>query len=280
MKNDRMLNPAKNRAEFYFEVLQLNAGIVSKMSIFTGLFAIPLLIAWLIKSIIKNQILMQINEASGEMLNSLILELSKLEISYILILLPVIIILFIGLSGGFCVAKRVAFRENVSFFTHFKQGIVENFKNAIISGIIFWIVIGSVYFVTLSVGVPEGLSFIVIALFVLITVFLIGVVFFVFSQSALYKNNFFSLFKNALILALNKFYLLVPIILLTALPFVIIAINSYSVVSIGVIIAMFLFVGGALMILFTVFSHYVFDICINKKFHSELVDKWREIIEE
>ena len=138
--NDALRSLPKNRKELFFDLLAHRKMTLFTLSCFTFLFFIPLVADLFVFNFFETA---AIDAAESEQLFSLIFY-------SMLIMIPCMIIGFLGFAGAFYVAKKLAWQEGVIVPIDFFKGIKENWVHALIDGLIFGIalfgfVIGGTY---------------------------------------------------------------------------------------------------------------------------------------
>ena len=119
------------RKEVFFDLLKYRKMSLFALSCYTFMFFIPLAIDLFYFNYLES---MAIIAEKYEYLFSLIFY-------SMLIMLPCMIIGFIGLAGAFYTAKRMVWQEGISLASDFFKGIKENWKHALINGVIFGLVL-------------------------------------------------------------------------------------------------------------------------------------------
>ena len=135
----------KNRKEVFFDLLKHRKMTLFSLSCFTFMFFIPLAVDLFYFNFLESA---AISANKPEYLFSLFFY-------SMLIMIPCMIIGFIGFAGAFYVIKKLVWQEGIMLASDFFQGIKENWKHTLINGVLFSIflfglVIGSTYLIIYS----------------------------------------------------------------------------------------------------------------------------------
>ena len=171
------------RKEVFFDLIKHRKMTLFSLSCFVFMFFIPLAVD-----------LFYFN-----FLESAAIASDKLEYGFSLffysmvIMIPCVMIGFLGLAGGFYVAKKLVWQEGISMASDFFQGIKENWLRALVNGFIFGIclfvaVVGGSYLIIYAptspvwCGIGIGASIIMLIMF--------GIVISLnFTQDVYYQNK-------------------------------------------------------------------------------------------
>ena len=191
------------------------------------------------------------------------------------IMIPCMMLGFLGFAGAFFAMKKMVWQEGVSMANDFFQGIKENGIRALINGLFFGIalfglVVGSSYLLIylkdspIWCGVGIGALIIVFILVGLMTIMN-------FTQDVYYQNHFFITIKNSFyFVGLINWKLLIIFVLSTGS---VIALCSFNMITITVGLLLFAVFNSVVMSLYTLISHSAFDKYINEKNYPEMVGK-------
>ena len=124
-------NLPHNRKEVFFDLLRHRKMMLFALSSFVFLFFVPLAIDLFFFNYLES---LAIASGKYEYLFSLIFY-------SMLIMIPCMVIGFVGLAGSFYTVKKMVWQEGISIAVDFFQGIKENFGRALINGLIFGIVL-------------------------------------------------------------------------------------------------------------------------------------------
>ena len=262
------------RKEEFFDFLRHRKMNMFALSCFTFMFFIPLAVDLFYFNFLETA---AIAAEKYEYLFSLIFY-------SMLIMIPCMIVGFVGFAGTFYVAKRMAWQEGISIASDFFQGIKENWKHAVIDGLLFGIALfglvvgGSYLFIYAPVhAVVRG-----IGIGALILIFLvIGMITPLnMTQSVYYTNSYFTTFRNSFsFLGLLNWRVLVTFLLSTG---VVVALSAINLITLGVGLFLFAVLNSVVIILYTLFSHHAFDKHINKEHYPDMVGKglYKKVEEE
>lgn len=266
------------------DVFRMRTGALLKINLLVLLFALPA-IAWvvvisLMKSVDSALIPYSSNIGIGypavtDAVNLGQFRAFSFDMQMYLILIPLIMIASIGLSGAFYVIKKLAWGEGISVAAHFFKGIKLNFLPFLWSSLFAGL---SLFLVMFNLGVYDNIEIhaawkvIGIAMSIIQFVLLMCMMIFLTTQAVTYKLGVWGLIKNSFLFAIallpqNLFFLVlsaIPVIILIILPSVI-QMFGYM------IFAMFGF--SYIILIWTIFSHYVFDKFINDRVEGAEKDK-------
>ena len=262
---DAKLSLPHNRNEVFFDLLRHRKMTLFALSCFVFMFFIPLAVDLLYFNFLE----------SVAIANDKMEYLFSLFFYSMLIMLPCMVIGFLGLAGGFYVAKRLVWQEDVSLAVDFFHGIKDNWKHAILNGIafglfLFGLVVGTTYLLIFSPSTPILSG---IGIGALLTLFLtFGMVISLnFTQDVYYENGVFVTYKNSFcFLGLLNWRVLVTFLFSTG---VVIALSVFNMLTLGIGLALFAFLNGVVIILYTLISHSAFDKYINKEHYPEMVGR-------
>ena len=120
-----------NRKEVFFDLLRHRKMTLFALSCFTFMFFIPLTVDLLFFNFLESVAIA--NEQTDY--------LFSLVFYSMLIMVPCMIIGFLGFAGAFYTAKKLVWQEGTMFASDFFQGIKENWGRAILNGLIFGIIL-------------------------------------------------------------------------------------------------------------------------------------------
>lgn len=262
---DVIISLPHNRKEVFFDLLKHRKMNLFALSCFTFMFFIPLAVDLFYFNFLES---VAIANEMDEYLFSLVFY-------SMLIMLPCMIIGFLGLAGAFYVVKKIVWQEGTSLSVDFFQGIKENWKHALINGAIFGIVLfglimGGSYFIIFSPVAPVWSGIGIGALILLFIV--IGIVLSMFfTQDVYYVNPYGTTFKNSfLFMGILNWKLLVLFVLSTGL---VVGLCCINMITLGIGLFLFAVFNSVVVLLYTLISHSAFDKYINKEHHPEMVGK-------
>ena len=253
------------RKEVFFDLLAHRKMTLFALSCFTFMFFIPLAVDLFYFNYLEN--IAMANE-KYEYLFSLIFY-------SMLIMLPCMLIGFIGLAGAFYAAKKIVWQEGVMLSTDFFQGIKENWKHALVNGAIFGIllfglVVGSSFLLVYARHLPVWCGVGIGALILVFLFFGMSCSLF-FTQDVYYQNSFSNTFKNSFrFLGLTNWRILVLFLLSTG---ALVALCALNLITLAVGLFLFAILNSVVTILYTLISHSAFDKYINAEHYPDMVGK-------
>ena len=254
-----------NRKEVFFDLLRNRKMTLFALSCYTFMFFIPLAVDLIYFNFVES---MAISAEKFEYLFSLIFY-------SMLIMLPCMVIGFIGLAGAFYTAKKLVWQEGVSLASDFFKGIKENWKHALINGVIFGLVLfgliigGSFMLIYADVhavvrGIAIGALIVLFLIFGMVTVLN-------FTQGVYYENSFGVTLKNSFsFLGLLNWKVFVIYLLSTGVTFTL-SLFNFLTLTIGLLL--FAVFNSVVIVLYTLVSHAAFDKYINQEHYPDMVNK-------
>ena len=263
--NDAYLSLPTTRKEVFFDLLKNRKMYLFSLSCFTFMFFIPLAVDLFYFNYLET---LAIAAEKFEYLFSLIFY-------SMLIMLPCMVIGYIGLAGAFYAAKKIVWQESSSLAIDFFMGIKDNWKQAFINGVffsiaLFGLVVGGSYLLIFSPTAPIWCG---IGIGALVVVFLfIGMTSpLCLTQGVYYSNPYRVVLKNSFsFLGLLNWKVLVVFLASTG---VVIALSAINFVTLIVAMALLAIFNSVVIILYTLISHDAFDKYINKEHYPEMVGK-------
>ena len=254
-----------NRKELFFDLLAHRKMNMFSLSSLTFLFFVPLVIDIFIFNFYEISAIMAGNDD----------QLFSLIFYSLILMLPCMLIGFIGLGGAFYVAKKMVWQEMVFITNDFLKGIKETWKHSLINGAIFGIalfglILGGSYLFIYSTVEPVICG---IGIGALVVVYItIGIILSLFyTQDVYYSNPYRVTFKNAFsFLGLTNWKVILLYICTTLLVTVSCLINTITMIVAFLLFASTNFV---VVILYTLISHSAFDKYINKEHYPDMVNK-------
>ena len=253
------------RKEVFFDLLKYRKMNLFALSCYTFMFFIPLAIDLFYFNYLES---MAIIAEKYEYLFSLIFY-------SMLIMFPCMVIGFIGLAGAFYTAKRMVWQEGISLASDFFKGIKENWKHALINGVIFGLVlfglvIGGSYLLIYTPVTPvvRGIGLGALILFFLVFGMVISLN---FTQCVYYENGYGVTLKNSFsFLGLLNWKILLVFLFSTG---VVVTLGLFNLLTLAIGLILFAFTNSVVIILYTLISHAAFDKYINKEHYPEMVNK-------
>ena len=254
-----------NRKEVFFDLLKYRKMNLFALSCYTFMFFIPLAVDLIYFNFLES---MAIAMEKNEYLFSLLFY-------SMLIMLPCMVIGFIGLAGGFYVAKRMVWQEGISLASDFFKGIKENWKHAVINGVIFGLtlfalIVGGSYLI-MNVPVHPVVKGIGIGALVLVFSLFSMVIALNFTQGVYYENSYGVTLKNSFsFLGLLNWRVLLIYLFSTAS---VVVLGLFNLLTLAIGLFLFAVLNSVVIILYTLISHSAFDKYINKEHYPEMVNK-------
>ena len=254
-----------NRKEVFFDLIKHRKMTLFSLSCFVFMFFIPLAVDLFYFNFLESA---AIASDKSEYLFSLFFY-------SMIIMLPCMLIGFLGLAGGFYVAKKIVWQEGISLASDFFQGIKENWKRALINGFIFGIllfvaVVGSSYLLIFASEYPVwcgiGIGASILMLLMFGTVIALN-----FTQDVYYQNKFHHTFKNSFhFLGLLNWKIFLVFIFSTG---VVVTLGIFNMITLGIGLFLFAILNSVVIILYTLISHAGFDKYINAEHYPDMVGK-------
>ena len=254
-----------NRKEVFFDLLRHRKMTLFALSCFTFMFFIPLAVDLLFFNFLES---VAIANEQEDYLFSLVFY-------SMLIMIPCMIIGFLGFAGAFHTAKKLVWQEGTMFASDFFQGIKENWGRAIINGLIFGIILfgfvmGGSYLLIFQKAQPVlvGVGIGALTLFLLI----LGMMTVLnFTQDVYYSNPFIYTLKNSfLFIGLLNWRIMVLFIISTG---GLIALCCFNMIMMAIGLFLFAILNSVVIVLYTLMSHYAFDKYINAEHYPDMVGK-------
>ena len=253
------------RKELFFDLLRHRKMNLFALSCLTFVFFIPLAVDLFYFNFLENVAIA----------NDKLDYLFSLIFYSMLIMLPCMIVGFIGLSGAFHVVKKIVWQEGIMLSTEFFQGIKENWKHALINGVLFGIalfglVVGGSYLMIFSREIPILCGVGIGALVVVFLMFGMALSVF-FAQDVYYQNSYLDTLKNSFrFLGLLNWKVLVIFLLSTG---ALVALSAINMITLGIGLFLFAILNSVVVVLYTLISHAAFDKYINVDNYPEMVNK-------
>ena len=263
--NEALKSLPHNRKEVFFDLLKHRKMALFALSCFTFMFFIPLAVDLFIFNYLESA---AIASDKQEYLFSLIFY-------SMLIMIPCMIIGFLGLAGAFFTAKKMVWQEGTMLAHDFFQGIKENWAIALLNGFLFALVtfalvIGGSYFIIYSPFAPIWCGVGIGALILMFIVFGI-IVALNFTQAVYYQNSIFATLKNSFsFMGLLHWKTLVLFLLSTGAVF---TLCCFNMITLGIGLFLFAILNSLVVVIYTLLSHSAFDRYINKEHYPDMVGK-------
>ena len=253
-----------NRKEVFFDLLRNRKMALFSLSCFTFLFFIPLAVDLFYFNLLES---IAIGDGKSDTLFSLIFY-------SMLIMIPCMIVGFVGLAGTFYVAKKMVWQEGTMVAVDFFKGIKDNWRQAIINGVVFalilfGLVVGSSYLLIMSPSpVLKGMGIgAIIAVFIII-----GIVLALNNtQMVYYENPYLITTKNSFcFLGLLHWKVFLLFVLSTG---GVIALACFNLITLAIGLFLFAALNSVVVIIYTLLAHGAFDKYINQEHYPEMVGK-------
>ena len=257
-----------DRKEVFFDLLSHRKMTLFALSCFTFMFFIPLAVDLFYFNYWESLALLSD-------LPDKIRHAFSLVFYSMLIMIPCMVIGFIGLAGAFYVAKKLVWQEDTTLAVDFFQGIKENWKHALLNGllfalVLFGLVVGGLYLFLFTRTQPIW-SGVGIGGLVLIFITFGIVISLNFTQDVYYENRFLTTVKNSFcFIGLLNWRVLVLFVLSTG---VVVTLGCFNMITLGVGLFLFALLNSLVVIIYTLLSHSAFDKYINKEHYPDMVGK-------
>ena len=254
-----------NRKEVFFDLLRHRKMDLFALSCLAFAFFIPLAVDLFYFNFLENVAI------ANERLDYLF----SLIFYSMLIMLPCMLIGFIGLAGAFHVAKKIVWQEGIMLSLEFFQGIKENWKHALVNGAVFGItlfglVVGGSYLLIFSKEMPV-LCGVGIGALAVIFLFLGMSIALFYTQDVYYENTYIITLKNSFrFLGLLNWKVLVIFLLSTG---ALVALCAINLITLSIGLFLFAILNSVVIILYTLISHSAFDKYINAVNYPDMVNK-------
>lgn len=266
--NDVYKTLPRNRKELFFDLIKYRKMTLLTLSLFTFAFFIPLAVDLFSFTFLLHGIDMS-SETGIQSYFSLIFY-------SMIIMVPCMLIGFIGLTGAFYAAKKLVWQEGVHISYDFFKGIKENYKHGLLNGFIFAVILFAFVvggcFLLIRVDVSPILRGIGIGALILLLLTFGMIMPLNLTQCVYYSNPYLKTFKNSFIfIGLLNWKILITFLLSTG---VVIACSCLiNIISLTIGLFLFAILNSVAIIIYTLLSHSIFDKYINEKYYPEAVNK-------
>ena len=254
-----------NRKEAFFDLLRNRKMMLFALSCYVFMFFIPLAVDLFLFNYWEA---MAIASERTDYLFSLVFY-------SMIIMIPCMMIGFIGFAGGFYVAKKLVWQEGISLAVDFFQGIKENWRRAVINGFLFGVflfglVVGGSYLYIYSASLPVWSGIGIGALIIFFLVF--GMVIALnLTQDVYYTNTMGATMKNSFcFFGLLNWKIILLFIFSTG---VVVVLSFFNMITMAIGLVLFAFLNGTIIVLYTLISHSAFDKYINQEHYPDMVGK-------
>ncbi len=270
-----------NRWALGWDLIKTNMGKIMKINLLLLLFVFPLFLLLFLRSLLisaeAGYTPFSQNLGIGYPIYPFMSGLSegiiiKVDLTVFFILFLLVFYISVGISGVFYVMRNLVWTEGVFVTSDFWNGVKKNYKTVLPLSLIytFFVVLALISINTSNYQIAINqnnailftilkiVSYVFIALFTCIYLFSLTI-------GVTYKIKLFGIIKNAFIftiamLPINAFFML-----LTAVPFALLLFNPTSMVFSFGIIAVILVSMALAVLIWTNYSQWVFDECINDR---------------
>jgi hypothetical protein len=197
------------------------------------------------------------------------------QLWFSLIMVPLLMIASIGLAGGFHAIKMLVWGEGIAvgntFFKGIKSNIVPFLWSTLFVGLALTLVQYNISAYGLFTG-PQFLGVMSLVSSIIFFVLLVFMVVFIYTQAATYKISLWGLIKNSFLFAIGLLFHNIFFVGITAMPIILILIGGPQL---GLFIMLFYALIGISMtiLIWTLYSHYVFDKFLNDKIEGAIKDR-------
>lgn len=182
-----------------------------------------------------------------------------------------------GVGGAFYFFKKLVYSEGSNIHRDFFTGLKENYRFYFLAFLVIGASYGILHFGSvvfyLDQNISQTVSTILIGVMYGGLLLIINATLFASAEQVIYINTYSRALLNGFKFVIGDFFRSFGLLLLTLIPFFIYEFVSSFImewVSIGVY---GLFYFGFSVLLFTLYTHSVFDKTINKKYYADLIRK-------
>ncbi len=260
----------KTRAQQFFNAYKTSIGKLTNINLLTALFALPLIIWDFLASAYVSDFMKGLDV---ETQFSYLLKMSLLQYGTEI---PLIMLLFVGLSGAYYVIRKICWKAPIRLIKDYNSGIKNCCKQFLclgaLVGVVNFVVNYLINFNLLTISDKTefvyAMAIVGVVLFALIC--LVALVF-ALEQSSLYNMTFGKLIKNSFILTFKRLFAAAGVTLLSLLPILLFRFMPWLFVQIiGACVTVVFSISFAITMQ-TVFCHGVFDVFINKHQYPDFV---------
>ena len=274
------------RWQVFKDIITMRFGALVKINLLMLLFALPA-IAWIWLSFWMNsQQLAALPFSSNAgvgypFFDDIVMQGNYLtfwnNITFVLILIPALLIAAIGFAGGFHVIKLLVWGEGIAVAQHFFKGIKSNILQFMLGMLIAGIAIGLVVLNTSIQPISQLKPFWSVMSQVSIILLLVLTLFFTMfflTQAETYKLKLWPLIKNSFIFGIGMFAQNIFFMLISVLPFVLLLfLGGNPIITMLVIVLLAFFAFSYLALIWTIYTQYVFDKYINENVEGAIKDR-------
>lgn len=275
-------NLPSNRMEVFIDVIRNHWKTLFLIGLCLLLFMIPFLTLEIIGEILNIQLIgmHQNKEIDSQSLSM------YLQITYFLIGIAKTLMLMIfslGISGSVRIIKKLIWAEGIEFLHDFKEGIRENWRKMIrlflLIGIVSTVNSTTPYILSQTTMLTElsytALRSVLTSVSVLL---LVPIAAFVFSQIVFYENRFLSMCINSIAFCGKTILSTYGLLAIICIPCAIV--NHFCNISVQILVYSFaaVILLPLILMVWLLYSCYIFDRYVNPTFYPEIIDKgiWRK----
>lgn len=275
-------NLPSNRMEVFIDVIRNHWKTLFLIGLCLLLFMIPFLTLEIIGEILNIQLIgmHQNKEIDSQSLSM------YLQITYFLIGIAKTLMLMIfslGISGSVRIIKKLIWAEGIEFLHDFKEGIRENWRKMIrlflLIGIVSTVNSTTPYILSQTTMLTElsytALRSVLTSVSVLL---LVPIAAFVFSQIVFYENRFLSMCINSIAFCGKTILSTYGLLAIICIPCAIV--NHFCNILVQILVYSFaaVILLPLILMVWLLYSCYIFDRYVNPTFYPEIIDKgiWRK----
>jgi uncharacterized membrane protein YesL len=258
-----------SRKQIYGHLIKQRFGTLFAANFFNTMFWIPLFIWYYFADFYVIEKIKSISEINGDLFNLIFLEYGTM--------IPFFVLGCIGLSGFYYIIRRMCWGEAVSIIYDFRKGIKQSWKQFAFLGIFIGMLVFLFQYIfnyySIQVFDNSTINIILYGLTIIVFVLILMMLIFIFSMSSLYQISNFMLIKASLLFTFKYFPKNLLILLISLFPFLVpVLIPAIMIRFIGILLL--LFIGATnIVVIWTLYSHSIFDIHINKNDYPNYVNK-------
>ena len=270
-----VLDLPHNRFQVFFDLLKTRYEIFLMISGMLFMFLIPFVVLEIVITIFSNN---AYSNYINETISLLQYQTQVFQINLIFGFLEIIalFIFCVGLSGISRIIKRLVFYESIQFKEDFVLGIKNNF----VQNFIVFLIFGVIYFISRLLivyqqvnGINDFLTTILLYLpSILGFVLILPILIFVIIQNTIYSNKFNQNIKNGAFFYFKTGPITLGVLILLVSPFLLLLIRNIYSYLICLLVLLLIYLPLAIVI-FHIYSMWVFDKFLNKYQFQQIYDK-------
>lgn len=262
----------KNRKKQFIDILINRFGIIVKTSLLIFLFCIPALGIFIVGTNYATYIPKELEGASSEVLASRVF---TINLVMYLVLIPLIMLMFLGFQGASKVGKKLVWNEGIFVFSDFMSGIKENFKNALfcgfLTGLMLFICMSNFYFY-LMININQYIEILFMVIIFICLVVVLSSSMIMINHSNYLKIDIKSNLRNGLLFGVILLPINVGICMITIVPIFIYLIFTNLYLQVGWLILLAFFFLGIISIIWNLYSIYLLDKYILKNHQPNMAN--------